>query len=142
MAAAPIATTKITPRRGSRSDVQPTGHWNTSAPIDGSARNNAVSPGPNPARVAYTALKPNRIPCDAPVNTIPTRPVGAMCANSRRRRWGDTRTGGASVVAASAIGTNDIDTRIDATMKSPSPVGSPAAIRSWPNPRPPIDTIM
>lgn len=55
---------------------------------------------------------------------------------------GDTRTGGASVVAANAIGTNDIDTRIDAATNSTGSFGLPVAISNWPRPRPPIDTIM
>ena len=49
-----------------------------SAPSDGNARNSAVGPGPKPARVAYTALSPKRMPCDAPVKKIPTIPVGAV----------------------------------------------------------------
>ena len=50
--AAAIATAKITDRRGRRSDAQPTGHWNASAPSDGTARKIAVSAAPNPALVA------------------------------------------------------------------------------------------
>ena len=73
---------------------------------------------------------------------VPTIPVGATRWNSRSFIIGDTRTGGASVVAASAIGTNDIDTRIDATMNNVASRGSPVAIRSWPTPRPPIDAIV
>ncbi len=82
------------------------------------------------------------MPCDAPTKKMPTIPVGAARKNSRIFIVGDTRTGGASVVAASAMGTNDIDTRIDAAMNSVTSPGSPVAIRSWPNPRPPIEAIM
>ncbi len=46
------------------------------------------------------------------------------------------------MVAASANGTNDIETRIDATTNRLASLGSPVAIRSWPSPSPPIDTIM
>ncbi len=73
---------------------------------------------------------------------MPTIPVGAVWKNSLTLMVGDRRTGGASVVAASANGTNDIDTRIDATTNRTASFGSPVAIRSWPSPRPPIDAIM
>ena len=82
------------------------------------------------------------MPCDAPVKTMPTSPVGAMSTSSRIRTRGETRTGGASVVAASAIGTNDIETRMEAAMNSPLPSTSPAPISSCPTPMPPIEAIM
>ena len=92
--------------------------------------NSAVVRALKPASVAYTAPRPKRMPCDAPVKNIPTSPVGAVRASSRRPSRSASRTGGASVVAAREIGTNDIDTRIDATTKSTYPLGSAVTISS------------
>ena len=99
---------------------------------------------PDRTRHGWRTRRSDRTGCRATRRRrrCPTIPVGAVRKNSRTFIVGDTRTGGASVVAASANGTNDIDTRIDATTNSVASSGSPVAMRSCPSPRPPIEAIM
>ena len=129
IATAASATKKITVRREILSDNRPIGHCNTMAPIMGATRKIAVRLSDRSISVAYTAPNPSRMPTEVPPMNEPTTPVGTILISSRTVTLPGVSTRGALVVAASVIGTNDIDTRTDETINNRKLFGSANAMR-------------
>ena len=137
VAAATPATTKITPRRDTRSEIQPIGHCSNIEPNSGAAKNAASRVSGTSTATAYTAPSPMRIPAEAPLKNVVTMPVGTMLASSRSDMRSGTTSGGL-LEAESTTGISEAETRTDARRKSFTPSGSATSSRNCPIVAPPI----
>ena len=82
------------------------------------------------------------MPTARPATAEARTPLGTIRTSSRTEIGSGRDTCGARVVAARVTGTREIETRTEATTRSSKPLGSANAVRNWPMPRPPIETIM
>ena len=82
------------------------------------------------------------MPTARPATKDARTPLGTILISSRMEIGSGRVTWGARVVAASVIGTSATETRTEATTRSSNPFGSANAVRNWPMPSPPIETIM
>ena len=140
-ATAARATAQITPRRDTRSEIRPTGHWKAMAPRVGTAMNKAIRVAGSPSAAAYRAPTPKKVPWATPVQKQVTTPVGTML-NSLRNETGSGSAKGGELVADRVMGTKASEIRAEAPMKSRMPPGSPPTSSNWPTERPPMVTTM